>query len=53
MSAFSPLPGTAARRRLYLLRHGHVAYYDAEGKPLNPKLAALTDRGRAEAQAAA
>ena len=52
MSAFSPLPGTAARRRLYLLRHGHVAYYDAEGKPLNPKLAALTDRGRAEAQAA-
>lgn len=52
MSLFQPLSGTVARRRLYLLRHGHVAYYDAEGKPLNPKLAALTDRGQAEAQAA-
>jgi probable phosphoglycerate mutase len=52
MSLFPPLAGTAARRRLYLLRHGHVAYYDADGKPLNPKLAALTDRGREEARAA-
>lgn len=52
MSLFAPLDGTVARRRLYLLRHGHVAYYDADGKPLNPKLAALTDRGREEARAA-
>ncbi len=52
MSAFTPLPGTAARRRLYLLRHGHVAYYDAQGLPLNPKRAELTDRGRDEARAA-
>ncbi len=49
---FPPLAGTVARRRVYLLRHGHVAYYDAEGRPLNPKLAALTERGRAEARAA-
>ncbi|PWC90704.1 phosphoglycerate mutase [Azospirillum sp. TSH100] len=52
MSLFTPLAGTTARRRLYLLRHGHVAYYDADGKPLNPKLAALTDRGREEARVA-
>lgn len=52
MSLFPPLEGTVARRRLYLLRHGHVAYYDADGKPLNPKLAALTDRGRDEARTA-
>ncbi|WP_377805401.1 histidine phosphatase family protein [Azospirillum sp. A29] len=52
MSLFPPLEGTVARRRLYLLRHGHVAYYDADGKPLNPKLAALTDRGREEARTA-
>jgi len=49
---FTPLAGTVARRRLYLLRHGHVAYYDAEGRPLNPKLAELTERGREEARAA-
>ncbi|BAI74891.1 phosphoglycerate mutase family protein (plasmid) [Azospirillum sp. B510] len=49
---FTPLAGTTSRRRLYLLRHGHVAYYDADGRPLNPKLAALTERGRAEARAA-
>lgn len=53
MSLFPPLAGTVARRRLYLLRHGHVTYYDADGKPLNPKLAALTGRGQEEAQAAA
>lgn len=52
MSLFPPLEGTVARRRLYLLRHGHVAYYDADGKPLNPKLAALTGRGREEARTA-
>ncbi len=52
MSGFTPLPGTAARRRLYLIRHGHVAYYDADGRPLNPKLAVLTERGRDEARAA-
>ncbi|WP_042691640.1 histidine phosphatase family protein [Azospirillum sp. B506] len=52
MTVFTPLAGTAARRRIYLLRHGHVAYYDPEGRPLNPKLATLTERGREEARAA-
>lgn len=53
MSAFTPLPGTAARRRVVLMRHGHVSYYDAAGQPLNPKLAPLTDAGRAQVRAAA
>lgn len=52
MSVFTPLAGTVARRRLYLLRHGHVAYYGADGRPLNPKLADLTERGREDARAA-
>lgn len=52
MSVFTPLAGTVARRRLYLMRHGHVAYYDADGRPVNPKLAPLTERGREEARAA-
>ena len=53
MSAFTPLPGTAARRRVVLMRHGHVSYYDAAGQPLNPKTAPLTGEGRAQARAAA
>ena len=27
------LPGTAGRRRIYLMRHGEVAYFDADGRP--------------------
>lgn len=52
MTVFVPLQGTLARRRLYLLRHGHVAYFDEAGQPLNPKLAPLTEQGRQEAAAA-
>ena len=53
MSAFTPLPGTRARRRIVLMRHGHVSYYDAAGQPLNPKTAPLTQEGRAQVRAAA
>lgn len=53
MSAFTPLAGTAARRRVVLMRHGHVAYYDAAGQPLNPKTAPLTDAGRAQVRVTA
>ncbi len=53
MNAFTPLPGTAARRRVVLMRHGHVSYFDAAGQPLNPKLAPLTEEGRAQVRAAA
>lgn len=38
------------RRRLYLMRHGHVDYF-AKGLT-DPKLAVLTDDGRRQAQAA-
>jgi probable phosphoglycerate mutase len=46
------LPGTEGRRRIYLMRHGEVAYFDAEGKPVHPKFVQLTKDGRAQAQAA-
>ena len=34
------------RVRLYLVRHGHVMYFDEQNKPINPKYAPLSDRGR-------
>ncbi|MFD1625211.1 histidine phosphatase family protein [Azospirillum griseum] len=51
MTMFVPLDGTRARRRLYLIRHGHVAYYDDQGRPLNPKGVGLSEQGRAQADA--
>ena len=41
------------RRRLYLMRHGEVAYFDERGRPLPPDDVSLTDEGRAQAAAAA
>jgi broad specificity phosphatase PhoE len=41
------------RRRLYLMRHGEVAYFDADGRPLPDDDVGLTDEGRAQARAAA
>ncbi len=32
--------------RLYLVRHGHVDYFDAEHRPINPKYAELSAQGR-------
>jgi broad specificity phosphatase PhoE len=40
------------RRRLYLMRHGEVAYFDADGRPLPEDDVGLTDEGRAQARAA-
>ncbi len=40
------------RRRLYLMRHGAVAYFDASGRPTQPDDVGLTDEGRAQAEAA-
>lgn len=40
------------RRRLYLMRHAAVAYFDEHGRPLDPLTAALTEEGRAQAAAA-
>ena len=40
------------RRRLYLMRHGSVDYFTAEGTPLPPHTVPLNDAGRAQADAA-
>lgn len=39
------------RRRLYLMRHGDVAYFE-EGVPVPPDTVTLTDEGREQARAA-
>lgn len=40
----------AAVRRIYLMRHGEVSYFDDDGKPLGSSEAPLTERGRAQAE---
>lgn len=47
------LPGTRCRRRIYLMRHGEVSYFDADGRPVDPRHVSLTDAGRRQAAAAA
>lgn len=46
-----PLP-CPARRRIYLMRHGSVTYFDAAGKPVLPETVPLNELGRAQATAA-
>lgn len=41
------------RRRLYLMRHGAVSYFDDDGRPVPPDDVALTEEGRRQAAAAA
>ena len=41
-----------ARRRIFLMRHGSVTYFDAAGKPVLPEQVPLNDEGRAQADAA-
>ena len=40
------------RRRIYLMRHGAVAYFDDDGRPVRPDSVPLTEEGRAQATAA-
>ena len=40
------------RRRLYLMRHGEVAYFLDDGRPVRPEDVSLTDEGRRQAEAA-
>jgi probable phosphoglycerate mutase len=42
----------AQRRRVFLMRHGSVTYFDAAGKPFLPETVALNEQGRAQADAA-
>lgn len=41
-----------ARRRVYLMRHGSVTYFDESGKPFLPESVALNAQGRDQASAA-
>ena len=43
---------TAKRRRIYLMRHGNVTYFDDTGKPYLPEAVPLNEQGRAQAEAA-
>ena len=46
-------PAAAAkRRRIYLMRHGSVTYFDGSGKPYLPESVPLNDTGRMQASAA-
>lgn len=38
------------RRRCYLVRHGHVAYFNADGQPLDPRSVPLSPAGVQQAQ---
>jgi probable phosphoglycerate mutase len=40
------------RRRIYLMRHGSVTYFDSEGKPYPPEQVPLNELGQAQASAA-
>lgn len=40
------------RRRIYLMRHGSVTYFDAAGKPFSPEQVPLNEQGRGQASAA-
>lgn len=49
---FSTEPGVR-RRRVYLVRHGHVDYFDAGGQPLDPRNVPLSAEGRGQVLALA
>ena len=40
------------RRRIYLMRHGSVTYFDEQGKPFLPEQVTLNELGRTQATAA-
>ncbi len=40
------------RRRVYLMRHGSVTYFDSTGKPVLPEMVPLNEQGRLQATAA-
>jgi broad specificity phosphatase PhoE len=42
----------SSRRRIYLMRHGSVTYFDTAGKPVLPETVPLNELGRAQASAA-
>lgn len=51
-SASPHTPRPPHRRRLYLMRHGAVSYFDGGGRPVLPEQVSLNEQGRAQAAAA-
>ena len=47
-----PIPKDAPRRRIYLMRHGSVTYFDAAGRPFPPHTVPLNEAGLRQAAAA-
>jgi probable phosphoglycerate mutase len=47
------IEGKAKRRRIHLVRHGHVSYFDADGKPLDPRHVSLSAQGVMQAKSLA
>jgi broad specificity phosphatase PhoE len=45
-------PTPPSRRRIFLMRHGSVTYFDESGKPYQAESVALNAQGRAQASAA-
>lgn len=45
----NPIP---ARRRIYLMRHADVSYFDEQGNPVRPDSVPLTEKGKEQAAAA-
>jgi broad specificity phosphatase PhoE len=43
---------TTSRRRIFLMRHGSVTYFDGAGKPFLPESVPLNEDGRVQADAA-
>lgn len=48
----SETPSLGARRRIFLMRHGSVTYFDETGRPYLPEAVPLNEQGRAQATAA-
>ncbi len=51
-SDHAPAYTLPARRRIYLMRHGDVTYFDADGRALEPASVPLNAAGRRQADAA-
>jgi probable phosphoglycerate mutase len=45
-------PAPPKRRRIFLMRHGAVTYFDSAGQPILPESVPLNDYGRSQATAA-
>lgn len=42
------MPRNPERRRLYLIRHGDVSYFDHGGRPLDPRTVSLSEEGEVQ-----